>query len=151
MEPNAIVIDGFTKTYGRHTAVRDLSLEVPRGAIFGLLGQNGAGKSTTIKTLLNLLQPTAGRLAVLGLDSVADSVALRRKVGYLPEEPAYYAWMTVDEIVRFNAHFFPTWDPALADSLLERLDLPRGRKLRELSRGMQAKVGLVMALGSRPA
>ena len=150
MGSNAIVIDGFTKTYGNRTAVDSLSIEVPQGSIFGLLGQNGAGKSTTIKTLLNLLQPTAGRLSVLGLDSIGDSVALRRKVGYLPEEPAYYAWMTVEEIVRFNASFYPTWDAALADSLLKQLDLPRDRKLRELSRGMQAKVGLVMALGSRP-
>ena len=150
MESHAIVIDGFTKTYGSHTAVDNLNLEVARGSIFGLLGQNGAGKSTTIKTLLNLLQPTSGRLSVLGLDSIGDSVTLRQKVGYLPEEPSYYVWMTVDEIVRFNAAFFPTWDNALADSLIKQLDLPRGRKLRELSRGMQAKVGLVMALGSRP-
>ena len=127
MESHAIVIDGFTKTYGKHTAVNDLSIEVPRGSIFGLLGQNGAGKSTTIKTLLNLLQPTSGRLSVLGLDSIGDSVALRRKVGYLPEEPAYYAWMRVDEIVRFNAAFYPTWDTALADSLIKQLDLPRDK------------------------
>lgn len=150
MEPNAIVIDGFTKTYGSRAAVKDLNIEVPKGSIFGLLGQNGAGKSTTIKTLLNLLQPTAGRLSVLGLDSIGDSVALRRRVGYLPEEPTYYRWMKVEEIVRFSASFYPTWDAALADSLLKQLDLPRDRKMRELSRGMQAKVGLVMALGSRP-
>ncbi len=77
-------------------------------------------------------------------------MALRRRVGYLPEEPTYYSWMKVEEIVRFSASFYPTWDAALADSLLKQLDLPRDRKLRELSRGMQAKVGLVMALGSRP-
>jgi ABC-2 type transport system ATP-binding protein len=150
MDNHAIVIDRFTKTYGRHTAVDDLSIEVPKGSIFGLLGQNGAGKSTTIKTLLNLLQPNSGRLSMLGLDSVSDSVELRRRVGYLPEEPCYYAWMTVDEAVGFNASFFPTWDAGLADSLIKQLELPRDRKLRELSRGMQAKVGLVMALGSRP-
>jgi ABC-2 type transport system ATP-binding protein len=151
MEAAAIRIEGFTKRFGaRRLAVDDLTLEVPRGSIFGLLGQNGAGKTTTIRTLLNLLQPTSGRLAVLGLDSVADSVALRRRVGYLPEEPAYYGWMTADEILRFNAAFFPTWDAALAAALVKRLDLPRNRRLRDLSRGMQAKVGLVMALAPRP-
>lgn len=150
METAAIGIDRFTKQFGSRTAVSDLSLEVPPGSVFGLLGQNGAGKSTTIKTLLNLLQPTTGRLSVLGLDTVTESVAIRRRVGYLPEEPAYYNWMSVDEIVSFNASFYPTWDAGLAASLIKQLDLPRDRKLRALSRGMQAKVGLVMALGSRP-
>ncbi len=150
MQEPAIVIDHFTKRFGGRAAVRDLSLQVPRGAVFGLLGQNGAGKSTTIKALLNLLQPSEGRLSVLGLDSVGDSVALRRRVGYLPEEPAYYAWMRVEEIVRFNAAFFPAWDPSLAAALMRRFELPPRRRLRELSWGMQAKVGLVMALGCRP-
>jgi ABC-2 type transport system ATP-binding protein len=150
MEPPAIVIESFTKRYGAHVAVDDLSLEVPRGSIFGLLGQNGAGKSTTIRTLLNLLQPTSGRLRVLGLDSVTGSLALRRRVGYLPEAPAYYPWMTVEEIVRFNAAFYPTWDRSLVDALLKRLGLPLNRRIKALSRGMQAKVGLVLALGPRP-
>ena len=150
MEAPAIVIEHFTKRFGSRSAVADLSLEVPRGAVLGLLGQNGAGKSTTIKTLLNLYRPTSGRLAVLGLDSVRQSIELRRRVGYLPEEPSCYKWMTVDESVRFNAAFFPNWDKALADDLLKKLELPRDRKLRELSRGMQAKVGLVITLAPRP-
>ena len=150
MESPAIVIEGFTKRFGSREAVSDLSIEVPRGSVFGFLGQNGAGKSTTIKTLLNLYQPTRGRLSVLGLDSVRQSVELRRRVGYLPEEPACYRWMTVEEAVRFNAAFYPTWDAGLAEVLLRKLELPRGRRLRELSRGMQAKVGLVLALAPRP-
>jgi ABC-2 type transport system ATP-binding protein len=150
MSAKGIVIQNFTKRFGKVVAVDNLSLEVPEGSIFGLLGQNGAGKTTTIQTLLNLLQPTEGALSVLGLDSVKDSLELRRRVGYLPEEPTYYGWMTVDEIIGFNASFYPTWDEELAERLLNELGLPRGRKLRDLSRGMQAKVGLVMALGSRP-
>ena len=150
METAAIVIEGFTKRYGARDAVHDLSLQVPAGCIFGLLGRNGAGKSTTIKSLLNLVRPTAGRLRVLGLDSAADSVAIRGRVGYLPEEPCYYPWMTVSEIVAFNAAFYDTWDASLAASLLERLELPRERRLKELSRGTQAKVGLAMALAPRP-
>jgi ABC-2 type transport system ATP-binding protein len=99
---------------------------------------------------MNLVQPTAGRLSVLGLDSVADAVDLRRRVGYLPEQPSYYGWMTVEDIIRFNAAFFPSWDKGLAEALLNRLELPKDRKLRALSRGMQAKVGLVIALAPRP-
>ncbi len=150
MESPASVIDQFTKRFGRRAAVEELSLEVPRGSIFGFLGQNGAGKTTTIRTLLNLLQPTSGRLQVLGHDSMAESVPLRRRVGYLPEEPSYYPWMTVQEILDFNAPFYPTWDPQLAGDLLARLELPRDRRLRELSRGMQAKAGLILALAPRP-
>lgn len=150
MESPAISIERFTKRFGGRTAVCDLSLEVPRGAVFGLLGQNGAGKSTTIKTLLNLHQPSEGTLRVLGLDSVRDAVAVRRRVGYLPEDPFYYKWMTVAELVGFNAAFYPTWDHGLARTLLERLDLPEDRRIEQLSRGMQAKAGLVLALAPRP-
>jgi len=150
MSSKGIVIENFTKRFGNVVAVDNLSLEVSEGSIFGLLGQNGAGKTTTIQTLLNLLQPTDGGLSVLGFDSVRDSLELRKRVGYLPEDPTYYGWMTVDEIVGFNAAFYPTWDDELAEKLLEDLGLPRDRKVRDLSRGMQAKVGLVMALGSRP-
>ncbi|MBI3448674.1 MAG: ABC transporter ATP-binding protein [Acidobacteria bacterium] len=150
MEAPAIVIEKFSKSFGSNDAVRDLSLEVPRGSIFGLLGQNGAGKTTTIRTLLNLLQPTSGRLTLLGLDSVAGSLEVRRRVGYLPEDPACYGWMTVEEAVRFNAAFYPTWDRDLASQLLKQLGLPGDRRVRALSRGMQAKVGLVLALAPRP-
>ena len=150
MDRPAIAIERFTKRFGSRVAVEDLSLEVPRGSIFGLLGRNGAGKSTTIKTLLNLLQPTSGRLSVLGLDSAADAVALRARVGYLPEQPGYYRWMTVEEALAFHAAFHSTWDPALAADLMARLELPPRSRLRDLSRGAQAKVGLVLALGSRP-
>ena len=149
-ESPAIHIDRFTKSYGSRDAVHDLSLSVPRGSIFGLLGQNGAGKTTTIKTLINLIQPTSGRLTVLGHDSVAATIDARRRIGYLPEEPAYYPWMTVDQIIDFNASFYPGWDTALAARLLGELELPGDRRLKALSRGMQAKVGLVMALAPHP-
>ncbi|PYQ10254.1 MAG: ABC transporter ATP-binding protein [Acidobacteria bacterium] len=150
MTQSVIVMERFTKHYGDRTAVEELSLQVPAGSVFGFLGQNGAGKTTTIRALLNLIRPTSGRLSVVGLDSVSDSVALRRRVGYLPEQPEYYPWMSVDEILRFNASFYPSWDRDLEKRLVDQLGLPRERKLRELSRGMQAKVGLVLSLGSRP-
>ncbi len=150
MSVPAIRIKNFTKRYGKITAVDGLTLDVPKGSIFGLLGQNGAGKTTMIRTMLNLLQPTEGSIEVLGLDSVKESLEVRKRIGYLPEEPTYYTWMTVDEIVGFNAAFYPSWDQDLADKLLDDLGLPRDRKLSSLSRGMQAKVGLVMALGPRP-
>ncbi len=147
---NAISIQTLTKRYGGHVALDDVSFEVSEGSVCGLLGQNGAGKTTTIRTMLDLLRPTAGRVEVLGLDSVRDSVEIRRRVGYLAEEPGGYPWMTVDEIIRFNSRFFPGWDDQLSARLLDRLALPRDRRLRDLSRGMRAKVTLVMAMAQRP-
>ncbi len=147
---HAIVIEGFTRRYGQRVAVDDVSLDVPRGSIFGLLGRNGAGKSTTIRALLNLLPPSAGCMTLLGLDSVKDALRIRQRAAYVPEEPKYYDWMTVDEILAFNASFHESWDAAHAATLLKRLEVPRGRRLRELSLGTRAKVGLVMALGARP-
>ena len=99
MSVPAIRIKNFTKRYGKITAVDGLTLDVPKGSIFGLLGQNGAGKTTMIRTMLNLLRPTEGSIEVLGLDSVKESLEVRKRIGYLPEEPTYYTWMTVDEIV----------------------------------------------------
>jgi len=150
MPDAAIVMDRFSKRFGDRVAVDDLSLSVPAGSIFGLVGQNGAGKTTTIRALLNLIQPSSGRLQVLGLDPVAHGRAILRRVGFVPESPDYYGWMTVDEIVSFNAAFYDHWDGDLAARLLKRLELPTRQRLATLSRGMKAKVGLVMALGARP-
>lgn len=150
MAPSAIASHGFSKRFGKNFAVRDLSFAVPQGSIFGLLGRNGAGKTTTIRTLLNLLPPTAGRLEVLGLDSVTDSLQIRRRVAYLPEQPHAYRWMTVEELLRFNGAFYPRWDAGLAAKLVRELDLPPRRRMSVLSRGMQAKLGLVLALAARP-
>jgi ABC-2 type transport system ATP-binding protein len=150
MSEPAIAIHNFTRRFGKSFAVRDLSLTVPQGSIFGLLGRNGAGKTTTIRTLLNLLPPTSGRLEVLGLDSVRDSLRIRQRTGYLPERTQAYGWMTVDELLRFNGAFYPAWDAALAAKLVRELALPGSRRMAALSRGMQAKLGLVLALAARP-
>jgi len=150
MPEAAILMDRFSKRFGARVAVDDLSLCVPAGSIFGLVGQNGAGKTTIIRALLNLIQPSGGRLEVLGLDSVAQARAIHGRIGYVPESPDYYGWMTVDEMVRFNAAFYDHWDGDLAARLIKRLELPKQQRLATLSRGMKAKVGLVMALGSRP-
>jgi ABC-2 type transport system ATP-binding protein len=92
-----IVCEGLVKRYGRKVALDGLTLEVPAGAVWALLGENGAGKSTAIKVLTGQHPPDAGRAAVLGRDAWADAVALRHRVGYVPERPRFYDWMTVDE------------------------------------------------------
>src|SRR5271170_6784533 len=93
-----IRVEGLTKRYGSQMAIDGLSLSVPEGSIFGLLGENGAGKTTTIQMLLGLVKPDAGRLDVLGLDPVRQGFEVRRRIGYVPELPVLYDWMTVAEI-----------------------------------------------------
>lgn len=107
-QPSTLVIEtqGLSKSYGDVHALKNLSLNVPQHSIFGFLGPNGAGKSTTMKLLLGLAHPTAGRGSVLGLDIVQDSVAIRQRIGYLAQEPHFYEHMTARETLRFTARFF---------------------------------------------
>src|SRR5438552_8787832 len=104
MQP-AIEIHKVSKTYPGTVALDRLSLEVPAGAVFALLGDNGAGKSTTIRMLTGLLPPDAGSASILGQDCWAKAVELRHKVGYVPERPKFYDWMTVGENGWFTAGF----------------------------------------------
>ena len=115
----AIVIDGVTKRFGNQTAVDALSLSIPHGSIFGLIGENGAGKTTTIQMLLGLLKPTGGRIDVVGLDPVSRGLDVRRRVGYVPESPVLYDWMTVSEIGWFAAAFHLD-----AERIHERVSIP---------------------------
>jgi ABC-2 type transport system ATP-binding protein len=152
----AVHVQRLTKTYRAQRAVSDLSLEVPLGAVFGLLGENGAGKTTTLQTLLGLVRPDAGRVEVLGLDPTEKGLEVRRRVGYVPEVPALYDWMTVREIGWFAAGLHPDGygdtAPYVArySELTEGFALPGPRKIKALSKGMRAKVSLALALASDP-
>lgn len=140
----------IAKSYGRVTAVSGVTLEVPGGVVFGLMGRNGAGKTSLIKMLLGLEPITAGGATVLGLDSERQSVRLRGLVGYVPEAHNMYRWMTITEITRFVSAFYPTWDDALCAKLLDKYGLDPSRRIKELSRGGVAKVALTLALSHRP-
>ena len=100
-----IATQGLTKRFGGKVVVDRLDLTVPAGSVFALLGDNGAGKSTTIRMLTGLLPPDAGRAEVLGKDCWAAAPVLRRRVGYVPEKPRFYDWMTVREIGWFSSGF----------------------------------------------
>jgi len=152
MKTPAIVVDNLRQGYGRRSVLDGVSLTVPAGQTFALLGRNGAGKTTLIRTLLGLLPPAAasGRLEVLGLDPVAHAIAVRGRIGYLAEDQAIYPWMTADDVARFLAPFYPTWDAALASSLLDRFGVPRDVRIRQLSKGHNIRLGLALALAHRP-
>jgi ABC-2 type transport system ATP-binding protein len=136
------------KQYGDIAALRGLTLQVPKGSIFGFLGRNGAGKTTTIKVLLGMARPSSGAARGFGtaLDTPEASLALRRRTGFVSEEKELYDYMTIDEIVRFTASFYPRWRRDLEERYLQKFDLPRTRRIKGLSRGTRAKVALLLAL-----
>lgn len=145
-----IVTEGLTKVYGRTRAVDDLSLEIPAGQVFGFLGPNGAGKSTTIRLLLALQRPTAGRARMLGLDAWSDSVEIHRRTGYLPGELALYPRLTARQHFEWFGRARGRPRPALVTELVDRFEVVTDRPARELSRGNRQKVGLVLAFMHQP-
>jgi ABC-2 type transport system ATP-binding protein len=130
--------------------VCDLDLDVPRGCIFGFLGRNGSGKTTTIRMLLGLLAPTRGESRVLGEDSRMLSETTRSRIGYMAEGHPVYEWMRVGECGRFQAACFPTWNDSIFDAVLEHFRLGPDRKARELSRGERAGLCLALTLAPEP-
>jgi ABC-2 type transport system ATP-binding protein len=150
MTDYAIEIQDLQFSYGRKPVLSGVDLQVPTGAIFGFLGRNGAGKTTTIKTLLGLLRPKAGTCRVLGFDPAKDPLAVRRGVGYMAEDQRMYGWMTVSQIIRWSASFYPHWDRPFTDKLVEALQLDPKAKVRSLSKGQNSKLALLLALGHRP-
>lgn len=147
----AILLERMTKSYGKNRGVADLDLEVEPGCVFGFLGPNGAGKTTTIRVLLDLIRPTSGRALVFGLDSRRESMAIRRRSGYLPGELSLYGRLTGDETLRYFANLRGGVDPSSLHALCERLDFDAGKKVADLSTGNKRKLGLIQALMHRPA
>jgi ABC-2 type transport system ATP-binding protein len=145
-----IEIDHLTKYYGTREIVRDLSLKVPAGSIYGFLGRNGMGKTTTIRILLGLEDPTRGRTSVLGQDSQRLSPETRARIGYLPEGHHVYGWMTVKECGRFQASHFPRWNQEIFEAVITHFRLTSKMKAGHLSRGQRAGLCLAMTLAPEP-
>jgi ABC-2 type transport system ATP-binding protein len=143
----------LTKLFGAFRAVNALNMRVARNQVTGFLGRNGAGKSTTIKMLLGMTHPTSGSGTLLG-SSITDqkqNLEARRRVAYCGEDKQLYAYMTVQQLIRFTASFYPDWSSAAAASLLVQYQLPPDRKVKALSKGMRTKLALLLALARRPS
>ena len=147
---NIIETTNLSRRYWRNEALRGLTLAVPTGSVFALLGANGAGKTTAIKVLMNLLAPSDGEARVLGVDSRRLGERERAQIGYVSENQKLPLWMTVRQLLDYCRPFYPTWDPALEARLLGEFALPADRKLRHLSRGMLMKAALLSTLAYRP-
>ncbi len=151
MNELTIKLDHVAKAFGRQQVLNDVSLSIPAGQTLALLGRNGAGKSTTIRILLGLIPSDSGTVRVGGVNPATDSTKVRSQVGYLAEDQTMYPWMTPIELCRFLAPFYPTWDPQLANSYLDRFEIPKQTKISKLSKGQAVKLGLGLALAHRPA
>lgn len=150
-----VEIDRLTKSFGPKIALSDFSLRVPAGQICGLLGPNGAGKTTLFRLLMGILKATHGTVRVGGLDSFADRVEVKRLVGYLPDEPAFYSYLSGREILELSAgmHGLPVKETLDGlHPLIERMKLAEamGQFADDYSRGMKKKLGLLLALLHRP-
>jgi ABC-2 type transport system ATP-binding protein len=141
------------KIFGSKVAVRGLTLEVPRGEVFGFLGPNGAGKSTSIKMMLGLIAPTRGEALVLG--SPAGDVSVRRKIGFLPEHFRFYEWLTAAELLSVHGRLYAMTKTRLRERISELLNEVglwphREKRVRDFSQGMMQRLGLAQALLNEP-
>ncbi len=147
---NAVEIEHVTKTFGKHVAVDDLSLQVPAGTVYGFIGPNGSGKTTTLRMIMRILHPDRGTIRVLGADRLG---AANDRVGYLPEERGLYKQMKVRDILRFYAELKGCRDSRAAiDAWLERMNLAdwADKRVQALSKGMAQKVQFIATIVARP-
>ncbi len=142
----AIELRGLSRQFGRTLAVNNLSLKIPRGSTFGLIGPNGAGKSTTIKMLMGMLSPTEGYARVLGMDVFDEPVAVKQRVGYVPETHHFYRWMRVGDASGFCRSVYDRWNDETCQEMLKLFALDPRKKVKHLSKGMQVKLSLLLAV-----
>ena len=147
---SAIRTENLSKHFHRTAALDGLTLDVPAGSIYGLVGVNGAGKTTAIKVLMNILRPDGGRSEVLATDSRRLQPRHFAQIGYVSENQETPKWMTVGYFLKYLSAFYPTWDGTLEAELVAQIQLPLDRKLRHLSRGMRMKAALASSLAYRP-
>jgi ABC-2 type transport system ATP-binding protein len=148
--PPVIETHELSKTYGRFSALNGLSISLPDGGVFALIGASGSGKTTAIKLLLNLTSPTRGSATLLGVDSRAIGPAVLARVGYVSENQALPPRLRVDEFFTYLRACYVRWDRGLEDTLRGQLRLPPERRICELSHGMRLKMALACALPFHP-
>lgn len=145
-----IAIDQLVRRYGRTDAVNGLNLRVPAGRCYGFFGRNGAGKTTTIKCLLNLLRPTSGTARLFGLDPARSEVEVKSRLAYVPDQVAFYPWMTVRETLDYFASFRPHWNGDTERALLDQFRLDTRQKTSHLSKGQRTQLALITAICPEP-
>jgi ABC-2 type transport system ATP-binding protein len=145
-----IEVSHLTYRYGEHAALNDLSMSVPEGVLYALLGPNGSGKTTLLQILMGLRRAHSGKALVMGVDAGALSLGDRARMAYIAEGQALPRWMRLEQLERYLSPLYPTWDRALASELREEFELDPARKIGAMSRGEYMKAALLCALAPRP-
>ncbi len=143
-------LENVSKDYDGVAALRGLDLRVEAGQVYGFLGRNGAGKSTTLRILMGITRPTSGKVILFGESVATDQPAVRRRIGYVAQDQNFYGWMTPQTLGEFLEGFYPGWDDAEYARLLGLLEVPPARTIGTFSGGTQAKLALAAALAHRP-
>lgn len=146
---NSISLKNVSKEY-RDFALRDVSFTVSQGSIMGLIGENGAGKTTVLKLVLNMIRADAGRIEVFGLDHIKNEREIKEQIGVVMEESCFYEALRCKDAAAILRNLFKTWDDALFRTYAERFGLPWEKQLKEFSRGMKMKLSIAAALSHRP-
>lgn len=151
MTQDIISIENVTRRFGKTIALNKVSINMPKGIVLGLVGENGAGKTTLIKHLLGLLRAKEGKVRVFGKDPVVDPEYVLARLGYLSEHREDIpGWMRIKELFRYTRTFYPKWDKKYAQELCETFYLNPNQRIKTLSKGQKAQVGLINALAHRP-
>ncbi len=146
----AIETERLTKRFSDKAAVDDLTLQIPVGCVYGFIGPNGAGKSTTIRMLMGVLRRSGGEASVLGFDPGERREAMRQQIGYVPELHFIYRWMRVRDVIRFCRSLYATWNDQVCADLMKMFELDEKKRVKELSKGMVAKLSLIVAIAHEP-
>ncbi len=147
---DAIVVRNLAYRAGKEFAIRDLAMTVPAGSVYGFLGPNGSGKTTTLRLLLGMLPAEDGTINVLGHDVPAGVHRALEKIGYVPERLHLYPTLTVEETLRYHASFYPDWDTARAETLRREFSLRAEQNVERLSKGESGKLMMLLALAHNP-
>ncbi len=150
MSDYVIRTHNLTRYFGDKCAVESLNLAIPRGSVFALMGRNGSGKTTTIRMLLGLIDPTRGSSEVLGGNSLSLTPRIRSRIGYMSESHTAYIWMRIDECARFQRGTFDRWNQRIFDSVIDHFGLKPEQKVKHLSRGQRAGLCLALTMATDP-
>lgn len=138
------------KKFGRKQVLKDFNMTLEEGKVYGLLGKNGEGKTTLIRMIIGVIPGDKGKIYYKGNPIAFNSPHYKKEVGYIPEESIFFGWMRINELLTFNSSFYPKWNASKAREFLKKFDLDGNLKIKNLSRGMKLKMGLVVALASEP-
>ncbi|UJL46176.1 ABC transporter ATP-binding protein [Virgibacillus sp. NKC19-16] len=148
-QPLLLEINGLSKYY-KDFQLENVNLALPIGGIMGFLGRNGAGKSTTMQAVMDLIKPDEGDIRILGMSMPEDEVAIKEQVGYVGDTPLLNNAWTVERTLQFSRHFYPNWDQEMVKQNLQRFGIPTDKRIDKFSKGMKVKASLILAMAHQP-